>query len=163
MESEQVVQPRGPARKPAGVTDLDKLAAQLQQLASSWNLRVVPATPLSTAGSCQLVLLGSEDLSAADFCGVAASAGVRLLYAQVEPFDAETDPDLNLWGRAHDHQGSARKLLADLHRDAQRYNGRVRQLELAFAVGCVLHCWAATADWYTRLMDRAATLALRRS
>jgi hypothetical protein len=143
--------------------DLDQLAAQLQQLASGWNLRIVPATPVSTAGSCQLVLLGCEDLSAAEFCELAASAGMRLLYAQAESFDAGTDPDLNLWGQARDHQGSARDLLADLHRDAQRYNGRVRQLELAFAVGCVLHCWAAAADWYTGLVDRAAALALRGS
>jgi hypothetical protein len=163
MELRQVVHPSGPAQRPVAAADLDQLAAQLQQLASGWNLRIVPATPVSTAGSCQLVLLGCEDLSAAEFCELAASAGMRLLYAQAESFDAETDPDLNLLGQARDHQGSARDLLADLHRDAQRYNGRVRQLELAFAVGCVLHCWAAAADWYTGLVDRAAALALRGS
>lgn len=159
MELDQAAQPGGPGRKPAAVTDLDQFAAQLQQLAFSWNLRVVPVTPVSTAGSCQLVLLRSEDLSAADFCELAASAGARLLYAQGESFDAGTDLDLNLWGRAGDHQGSARDPLADLYRDALRYNGRVRQLELAFAVGCVLHCWAAAADWYTGLVDRVAALA----
>jgi hypothetical protein len=143
--------------------DLDQLAAQLQQLASGWNLRIVPATPVSTAGSCQLVLLGCEDLSAEEFCELAASAGMRLLYAQAESFDAGTDPDLNLWGRRAIIHESARDLLADLRRDAQRYNGRVRQLELAFAMGCVLHCWAAAADWYTGLLDRAAALAPRGS
>jgi hypothetical protein len=163
MELDQAAQPGGPGRKPATATDLDQFAATLQQFALSWNLRVVPVTPVSTGGSCQLVLLGSDDLSAADFCELAASAGARLLYAQAESFDAGTDLDLNVWAPAHDDQGSARDPIADLHRDALRYDGRVRQLELAFAVGCVLHCWAAAADWYTGLVDRAAALASLRS
>lgn len=151
------------ASKPAAAIDLDRLADQIRQLASGWNLQLVPATPVSTEGSCQLVLLSEDDLSAADFCELAAAAGAQLLYAQAESFDARTDPDLNLWGQLRGHQGSARDQLTELHQEAQRYNGRVRQMELAFAVGCVLHCWAAAADWYTGLMDRAATLIPPRS
>ncbi len=159
MEQEEAAQPRELAREPAAAIDIDQLAEQFQQLASSWNLRVVPATPVSTAGSCQLVLLGSDDLSAADFCELAAGAGARLLYMQTELFDAGTDAELDLSMRALGHPVPAADLLAELHRDAQRFNGRIRQLELAFAVGCVLHCWAVAADWYGDLINRAATAA----
>lgn len=145
---------------PAGV-DVDRLADQVGQLASSQQLRVVPVTPVSTSGSCHLVMLGSDDLSAADFCALAASAGARLLYVQAESFDIETDPDLSLWRRVRDPEAAAGDVLAELCRDARHFDGRIRQLELAFVVGCVLHCWAVAADWYNNLLDRAAVLAHR--
>lgn len=167
MEREKPILPVGqeealqqqPSRNPAAVAiDVDRLAGQVTQLASSQNLRVVPATPMSSAGSCQLVLLGSEELSAAEFCELAASAGARLLYVQAEIFDSRTDLDLAAWRQAGDHQGPADDLLADLQRDAERFSGHIRQLELAFAAGCVLHCWAVAADWYSSLVDRATAL-----
>lgn len=158
---QEPAQLRGPAGKPAVAIDIDQLADHVQQVAVSRNLRIVPVTPVSTAGSCQLVLLGSDDLSATDFCELAASAGARLLYVQAEFFNAGTDPDLNLWGRTHARQGPAGDMVAQLHRDAQLFNGRIRQLELAFAADCVLHCWAVAADWYSGLVDRAAMLVPR--
>jgi hypothetical protein len=153
-EAAQLPETDGPR---AEAIDVDQLASQVRQLAGRHDLRIVPATPLSTAGSCQLVLLGSDDLSAADFCELAATAGARLLYVQAEYFDAGTDPDLDRW-RAQDRPGATGDLLAPLHRDAQLFSGRIRQLELAFAVGCVLHCWTVAADWYSGLVDGAARL-----
>lgn len=153
--------PRGPDGKLVAPVDVDRLAEQVRTLASSQNLWVVPATPVSVAGFWQLVLLGSDDLSAAEFCELAASSGARLLYVQIYPFDAGTDPDLGLWERTWSHQGPADDRLAGLNRDAQAFNGRICQLELAFAVGCILHCWSIAADWHSKLVDRAAGLIPR--
>jgi hypothetical protein len=158
MDQGPAVRPGRLARKAADVLDLDRLMEEVEELALGWNLRVVPVTPVSTAGSCQLVLLGSDHLNAAEFCELAASSGALLLYAQAESFDAGTDLDLNHWAWSRDQRDSARDVLAELHRDAQRHNSRVRQLELSFAAGCVLHCWAVAASWYTNLLDRAAAL-----
>jgi hypothetical protein len=144
---------------PAVTIDVDLLAGQVEQLASSQDLRVVPATPVSTTGSCHLVLLGNDDLSAEAFCELAASAGARLLYVQAVGFNTGTDPDLDLSQRhLTGHVSVASDQLAELRQDAQCFNGRIRHLELAFVVGCVLHCWAVAADWYNTLVDRAATL-----
>jgi hypothetical protein len=146
-------------RRPAADLDVDQLAAQVAQLASSQRLVLVPATPLPKSCSGHLVLLGNDDLSAADFCQLAANAGARLLYIQAEAFDAGSDLGLTLGDcdqREADRKQSAK--LAELRYEAERLNGRVRQLELAFATRCVLHYWAVTADWYDSLVRRAAEL-----
>jgi hypothetical protein len=148
-----------PTRRPAASIDVDQLAAQIMQLASSQQLVVVPATPIPGTGLGRLVLLDDGDLSAADFCQLAATAGARLLYVQAEGFDAGTDPNLDIG--PHDHLApdvTSSTQLAELRREAERFNGRIRQLELAFAVGGVLHCWAVAADWYGSFMDRLAEL-----
>jgi hypothetical protein len=147
------------ARRPALGIDVDQLAAQVSQLASSQQLTVVPVTPISQRGCGYLVLLDHNQLSAAEFCALAASAGARLLYVQTEDFNVRTDPSMMAGGS--DQGGPAASTsdeLADFRRHVENFNGRIRQLELAFAVGCVLHCWAVAADWYVRLVDRAAEL-----
>jgi hypothetical protein len=146
-------------RRPAAAVDVDQLAAQVTQLASRQRLVLVPATPLPKACSGALVLLGNDDLSAADFCQLAASAGARLLYVQAEAFDAGSDPALTLgdYDQSESDRTQSAKL-AELRHEAERLNGRVRQLELAFAAKFVLHYWAVAADWYDSLMRRAAEL-----
>jgi len=134
--------------------DIDQLAAQISQLASSQQLTVVPVTPISQRGCGYLVLLDHDQLSAAEFCALAASAGARLLYVQTEDFNVRTDPSMMVGGGG----ASMGDELADFRRHVENFNGRIRQLELACAVGCVLHCWAAAADWYVGLVDRAAKL-----
>jgi hypothetical protein len=159
MEREEALPPRESAGEPAAAAiDIDRLADQVPQLAVRRNLRIVPATPLSSAGSGQLVLLGSSDLSAEEFCDLAATAGARLLYLQAEFFDAGADLGLDASGQIGDHPGPAGGRRAELYRDAQRCDGRISHLELAFAAGCVLHCWAIVADWYENLVDRAEEL-----
>jgi hypothetical protein len=145
--------------KPDPGIDIDQLAAQVMQLASSQRLIVVPVTPISQRGSGYLVLLDRSHLSAAEFCALAASAGARLLYVQTEDFDVRTDLDMIVGEncqRTQEVQRSAE--LADFRRYVENFDGRIRQLELAFAIGCVLHCWAVAADWYVALVDRAAVL-----
>jgi hypothetical protein len=147
------------SRRPAADVDVDQLAAQVTQLASSQRLGLVPATPFPKSCSAHLVLLGNDDLSAADFCQLAANAGARLLYVQAEAFDAGSDLALTLGD--YDQSEPARTQnakLAELRHEAEHLNGRVRQLELAFAAKCVLHYWAVTADWYDSLVRRAAEL-----
>ena len=144
----------------APAIDVDQLAAQVAQLASNQQLAVVPATPLPVLGSGLLVLLGNNDMSAEDFCKLAATAGARLLYVQAEYFDAESEPELSV-----EHNGSGQRWapsasLAELRREAGRFNGRIHQLELAFTAGCVLHCWAVAAEWYADLVDHAGVLLL---
>jgi hypothetical protein len=139
--------------------DIDQLAAQVSQLASSQQLIVVPVTPVSQRGCGYLVLLDHNQLSAAEFCALAASAGARLLYVQTEDFNVRTDPSMIVGGSEQvGHEPLLGDELADFRRYMEDFDGRIRQLELAFAVGCVLHCWAVAADWYVRLVDRAAEL-----
>jgi len=146
-----------PARQPA--IDLDQLAVQVTQIASSQQLAVVPAAPIPKSGLYHLVLLDNNHLSAADFCELAAIAGAALLYVQADAFDAKTDPDLDVGaGDNSESDRTAGDRLTELRRDAERFNGRICQLELAFVVGCVLHCWAVTADWHNSLVERVAEL-----
>ncbi len=147
-----------PARKHAGAGDLDLLTAQIPQLAAGHQLRIVPATPAGLSGSCHLVLLDQADLSAAEFCELAAAARARLLYVQADAFDAGSDNGLELWPRGGAEPWAADDALAGLRRDALRCNGRIRQLELAFAVEGVLHTWTVAADWYDHLTERATAL-----
>ncbi len=145
--------------KPDSRIDIDQLAAQVTQLASSQQLVVVPVTPISQRGWGYLVLLDHSQLSAAEFCALAASAGARLLYVQTEDFDMRTDLDMVVCENDQSTQGVHRSdELADFCRHVENFNGRIRQLELAFAIGCILHCWAVAADWYVALIDRAAVL-----
>ena len=131
----------------------------MRQFAASWHLHVVPVVPVATGASCHLVLLGEDELTAKEFCELAVTAGARLLYIRADTFDAGTDPDLDLERYSDGTRGAeARESLAELCRDAQYYNGRLHQLELAFVTGCVLHCWAVAAGWYGGLVDRAAAL-----
>jgi len=149
-------------QSPGSGIDIDQLVDQVSQLASSQQLIVVPVTPVSQRGWGYLVLLDHNHLDAAEFCALAASAGARLLYVQTEDFNVRTDPGLIVGGSEHgDHSGvvpSGGDELADFRRYMENFNGRIRQLELAFAVGGVLHCWSVAADWYVRLVDRAGEL-----
>lgn len=147
------------ARQPV-VLDVDRLAARIAQLASDRQLTVVPATPLFAPGSVPLVLLGNNDMSAEDFCGLAAAAGVRLLYFQTKYFDAESEPELNVESDDAGKCVTRGVRQAELRSEAQRFNGRIHQLELAFMVGCTLHCWAVAAEWYGDLLDRAGVLSI---
>ena len=151
--------PMGSVKKPAPGMDIDQLAAQVSQLVSNQPLIVVPVTPMSQKGWGYLVLLDHNQLSAAEFCALAASAGARLLYVQTENFNIGTDPDMIVG--ACDPSGQEASMsdeLADFRRYMENFNGRIRQLELAFVIGCVLHCWSVAADWYVGIVDRAAEL-----
>jgi hypothetical protein len=148
---------------PGSGIDIDQLADQVSELALSQQLIVVPVTPVSQKGWGYLVLLDHNHLGPAEFCALAARAGARLLYVQTEDFNVRTDPSMIVGGsvRGSDHSGQGSSVsdeLADFRRYMENYNGRTRQLELAFAVGGVLHCWAVAADWYVRLVNRAAEL-----
>jgi hypothetical protein len=139
--------------------DVDQLAAEIAELATGQQLAIVPAAPVPRGCGGFLVLLDNDDLTAAQFCGLATAAGAKLLYMQTEYFDAETDLDTAV-GQAYrnGHDDPAHSQLAEYRRDAAGFNGRARQLELAFAAGCVLHCWAVAADWYMVFLDRGARL-----
>jgi hypothetical protein len=146
-------------QQPAATTDIDQLAAQVRQIASSLQLVVVPAMPLHSSGTGLVVLLDDDDMSAADFCALASAADAKLLYLRAESFDAENEQELDIEENDRTEPGEkARAQLADLRRDAERFNGRIGQLEVAFAIGGVLHYWAAAAEWYDNLMDRVAEL-----
>ena len=120
---------------------------------------MVPAAPVSHKGWGYLVLLDDNHLSAAEFCALAASAGARLLYVQTEDFNVRTDVEMIVGGSDPGRQeASMSDELFGFRRYMENFNGRIRQLELAFAIGCVLHCWAVAADWYVGLVDRAAEL-----
>lgn len=148
-----------PVARPGAPLNVDQLAAQVEKLASSQHLAVVPVTPLVSHSPGHQVIMDSNDLSAADFCRLAATAGAKLLYVQARGFDASTDPDLELGRQDHSEPDQANEVqVAELCRDAERYNGRVPQLELVFVAECVLHCWTVTADWYDSLVGRAAWL-----
>lgn len=130
----------------------------MSQLALSHQLIVVPATPVSHTGCGYLILLDHDHLSPAEFCALAASAGAKLLYVQTEHFVMQTDFGTILGSDQNGQGVSASSELADFRRYVESFNGRIRQLELAFFMGCALHCWAVAANWYLDLVDRTAEL-----
>lgn len=139
--------------------DIEQLAAQVRQLALSQELVVVPATPVPQGRSGYLVLLDHHDLNPEEFCQLAAFSGAKLLYVQTEEFHAGSDPDAAFGGHLESEHGNPKSdEVVRFRQDVERFDGRVRQLELAFAAGCVLHCWAVTAEWYLNLINRAAEL-----
>jgi hypothetical protein len=139
--------------------DIERLAAQVPQFASRERLTVVPVTPVSQKGWGYLVLLDHSHLNAAEFCALAASAGAKLLYFQTEDFNVRTDPSVMVGGSGLGRRvASVSDELTEFRRYVESFDGRIRQLELAFVVGGVLHCWAVAADWYLDLVDRAAQL-----
>ena len=148
----------------ASLTDVDQLAVQVMQFASRRRLSVVPVIPVSGKGWGYLVLLDQRRLTAVQFCELAATVEAKLLYVKTDAFNARSDPGTAV-GR-HD-LGEQSNLVSDqlikFRQEVDHFNGRTRQLELAFATGCVLHCWAGTADWYIDLVNRAAELASAKS
>lgn len=160
MLHEGIHKPMESDREPGPGIDIDELAAELPQLASSHRLIVVPATPVSGTGCGYLVLLDQNHLSAAEFCALAASAGAKLLYVQAEHFAVWTDLDMIMKSDQNGQGAAVSDELADFRCYVESFNGRIRQLELAFFTGSTLHCWAVAADWYLDLVDRAAELHL---
>jgi hypothetical protein len=149
---------------PASVTDVDQLAIQVKQFASRRRLTVVPVIPVSGKGWGYLVLLDQHHLTAAQFCELAITVEAKLLYVKTDDFNARTDPGIAVGKHDIGEQSSpVSDQLIKFRRDVDYFNGRARQLELAFATGCVLHCWAGTADWYIDLVNRAAELASAKS
>jgi hypothetical protein len=137
--------------------DLDQLAAQIQQLAESRNLIIVPAIPIQKASPGFIALLDDHDMVAASFCDLAAAAGARLLYLEADPFDAETHFEIleEDDGRLAAPQDAA---VSALRQKAARYNGRIGELALGFAVEGVLHYWITNAPWYVDLATRVEEL-----
>ena len=138
--------------------DVDQLAAQIQQLALDLHLIVVPAMPLRNPNGWGL-LAPLDDLSATDFCELASTAGAKLLYVSAEGCDAESEPELDAeeHGRSEPDE-TVHAQLAVLRRDAERFNGLIGQIAMAFVVEGVLHWWNVAADWYENLVDRVAEL-----
>lgn len=145
--------------RPSTVTDVGQLAAHITQLARGKNLGIVPEIPTRNGEDTLLVALDDSALSAADFCDLASIAGARLLYVRAASFDADSDRDLDIGGLAGKDAGPAANAeRAALYRDAVRFNGCAREVELAFIAGSVLHCWSMAAGWYNDLLERAALL-----
>lgn len=146
------------AQEAAAPVDVDQLAIHVNQLASELHLVVIPAMPLRNPNGWGLTAF-LEDLSAPDFCNLASTVGARLLYVDAEAFDAESEPEFD----AEEHGDSepdetVSAQLAMLRGEAERFNGRIGQLALAFVVEGVLHWWNITADWYDDLIDRIGEL-----
>lgn len=141
--------------------DIERLAAQIPQFASRQQPTIIPVTPVSPNGWAHLVLLDQSHVDAAEFCALAAIAGAKLLYFQTEDFNVRTDPDVMVGESGQSlREALMSDELAEFRRHVETFNGRIRQLELAFTAGCVLHCWAVAADWYLGLVDRADQLHL---
>jgi hypothetical protein len=148
-----------PLPQPTAVNDVDQLTAYIAQLASGKHIGIVPEIPFWNNGDNFLVALNGNDLSAAKFCELASIAGARLLYVRAKNFDTASDPDLDIGKLGRLSPGrEAHTQLAALYRDAERFNGRIRELELAFVANCVLHSWSVAAGWYDNLLERAAML-----
>jgi hypothetical protein len=135
-------------------SDIDALAAQLNDLAVSRQLALIPAIPLRGSAPGFVAFLGAEHMRAGEFCDVAVVAGAKLLYADVNAFDAETDLMADRrrgLGWQSDEEDS--RLLA-LRQEASIFNGRIGEIVLGFAVNGVLHCWRATTPWYHDFVER---------
>ncbi len=135
--------------------DIEQILAEVKQLANRSQFVIVPAIPGRARDSGFLVMLDPDDITAADFCALAAAASARILYIQADPFSAEDDidvPEDDFSGVVHGEQASAQ--LIALREEASIFDGRIGELALGFAADGVLHCWIATAAWYDNLQSR---------
>lgn len=140
-----------PGRRP----DIDGLDHELRELAEGNGLMVVPrmlADP-ETSEPGWFVTLDSDDIDLAGFCELAAAAGARLLYLRAELFDNEHDL-LGIGNEVFDDPDTSAQV-SELREKAAVFNGRLPELDTAFAVHGVVHFWAVTTDWYARLLEEA--------
>jgi AMP-binding enzyme C-terminal domain len=122
----------------ASVTDVDQLAIQVTQFASRRRLTVVPVIPVSGRGWGYLVLLDQHRLTAAQFCELAVTVEAKLLYVKTDDFNARTDPGTAVGRHDIGEQSSpVSDQLIRFRQDVGHFNGRTRQLELAFVTGCI--------------------------
>lgn len=119
---------------------------------------MIPAMPLGNPESGFAVFLRQEDMSASEFCDLAVATGTKIFYVETDPFDAERDLTVSR-SRARPWQSNEEDPgLVSLREEASTYNGRIGEIELAFAAGGVLHIWTAKAPWYDHFIDRLKEL-----
>jgi hypothetical protein len=137
---------------------IDELAAEVPDLASSRNLVLIRALPLQSRESGFAVYLGDEDMSAADFCDIAAEVGAKLLYFGIRDFNAEDDLSVGRPGRLNRRTDTEDPVLTALRQEASAYDGLPAQATLGFASNGVVHYWVIMTPWYADYIDRLDNL-----
>ncbi|MFE5010041.1 hypothetical protein ACFRJ3_36330 [Streptomyces sp. NPDC056696] len=135
---------------------IDELPAVIRQWAADHDIYLLPA--LSTAEEQHTVCLEPQDITLGAFCGLAGALGARVLYQDIEEFDAD---DFTLIPRAlADDSGQdpeelldedARRGLISVRSQARPHHGRICSVEACFVHNGVAHIWQATAPWHDEL------------
>ncbi|MFE2991488.1 hypothetical protein [Streptomyces sp. NPDC059262] len=135
---------------------IDELPAVIRQWAADHDIYLLPA--LSTAEEQHTVCLEPQDITLGAFCGLAGALGARVLYQDIEEFDADAftliprsladdigqDPEELL-------DEDARRRLISVRSQARPHHGRICSVEACFVHNGVAHIWQATAPWHDEL------------
>lgn len=143
-------------------SDLRALADALAELASEHGLRLISA---SVGGDSGLrAALGTDRYDAGAVAELAAACGARILYGDLDHFDA--NEFMFLPDAGQDEAGDAASVAGDgvpaalrqradaLLAAAQRRDGQVEAVRLAFVVQGVVHEWEVCAAWADDLHGR---------
>ncbi|WOX15522.1 hypothetical protein [Streptomyces sp. N50] len=148
-------------------SDLRKVADALPELASRHGLQLISA---SVGGDTGLrAVLGEDRYDADAIAHLAAACGARILYWDLDHFDADEFAVLPVDGQ--DSEGdpapttdngvppALRKRTDTLLAAAQRHDGEVEALRVAFVVESVIHEWEVSAAWAGDLHGRWEVLS----
>ncbi|MET8275103.1 hypothetical protein [Streptomyces sp. NPDC005096] len=134
----------------------------VSQWAQEHTCCIVPALPNSED---RAVHLDSDDMTLEDFCRTAANLGIRVLYQEVDTFDADefavlpalpltAGPDSDLPDPEAALDSAERKDLAALRAAARRHHGQTAGIELCFVADSVAHFWSDSAPWWDDLAEQ---------
>ena len=146
--------PTSPNQSNSERSIIDELAAEVPDLASSRNLVLIRALPLQGGESGFAVYLGDEDMSAKEFCDIAAEVGSKLLYFGIRDFNAEGDLSMGRRMRLHRRADTEDPALTALRHEASAYDGLSAEATLGFAANGVVHYWVTMTPWYAEYLNR---------
>ncbi|MET7703528.1 hypothetical protein [Streptomyces sp. NPDC005485] len=145
--------PRQPATVPT-----DDLPTVIRKWAEDRSVYLLPA--LATADEQHTVHLEPEDMTIDAYCGLADALGVKVVYQNIERFEADSFAQVVLTATAGDEEEQSPDMLLDeaslrqyksLRAQARPHDGRTLGVELCFVHHGVAHLWETTAPWYDDL------------
>ncbi|MEV6758262.1 hypothetical protein [Streptomyces sp. NPDC051214] len=137
--------------------DLRKVVDSLPALASLHGLHLIPASVGSTGPHA---VLSEAIYDCPAFARLAADCGARILYWDVEHFDAGefTDSPALQASSSHPLAGTPApppgRQSSGLLAAAKRHDGDVEKVQVAFVIDGVIHTWTATAPWAEQLHEQ---------
>jgi hypothetical protein len=150
--------PAPPNPSNPGPSIVDELAAEVPDLASSRDLVLLRALPIHSGESGFAVFLGDEDMSASEFCDIAAAVGAKLLYFATRDFNVEDDLSTGTSRRLNRQPDIEDSQLAALRQEASAYDGLAAEATLGFAANGVMHYWVTMTPWFAEYVDRLDNL-----
>ncbi|MFB7609861.1 hypothetical protein [Streptomyces gardneri] len=120
--------------------------------------------PVLPEAEDRVVLLDADCMALEDFLRTALTLGIRVLYQDIECFDADEFAVLPVAAAAVDDEdlpdpeeeldAAERKQLAALRAAARLRHGQLAAVRLCFVADSVAHFWSAAASWWEELDDQ---------